>query len=35
MNTLFCREIRPEGWLRRQLEIQAADLSSHLDKVVA
>lgn len=35
MNTLFYREIRPEGWLRRQLKIQAADPSSHLDKIVA
>ncbi len=33
MNTLFYREIRPEGWLRRQLEIQAAGLSGNLDKV--
>lgn len=33
MNTIFYREIRPEGWLRRQLEIQAAGLSGNLDKV--
>lgn len=33
MNTLFYREMRPEGWLRRQLEIQAAGLSGNLDKV--
>lgn len=33
MNTLFYREIRPEGWLRRQLEIQAAGLSGNLDRV--
>ncbi len=26
-------KIRPEGWLRRQLEIQAAGLSGHLDKI--
>ncbi len=26
-------EIRPEGWLKRQLEIQAAGLSGHLDEV--
>lgn len=32
MNILY-REIRPEGWLRRQLEIQAAGLSGNLDKV--
>ena len=33
MNTLLYREIRPEGWLRRQLEIQARGLSGHLDKI--
>lgn len=33
MNCLFYREIRPEGWLRRQLEIQAKGLSGHLDKI--
>lgn len=27
------REIKPEGWLRRQLEIQAAGLSGNLDKI--
>ena len=27
------REIKPTGWLRRQLEIQAKGLSGHLDKV--
>ena len=27
------KEIKPEGWLRRQLEIQAAGLSGNLDKV--
>ena len=26
-------EIRPRGWLKRQLEIQAAGLSGHLDKI--
>lgn len=26
-------ELRPTGWLRRQLEIQAAGLSGHLDKI--
>ncbi len=26
-------EIRPSGWLRRQLEIQAEGLSGHLDKI--
>ncbi len=26
-------KIKPEGWLRRQLEIQAASLSGHLDKI--
>ena len=33
MFTPFYREIRPEGWLRRQLEIQASGLSGHLHKV--
>ncbi len=33
MNTLLYREIRLEGWLRRQLEIQARGLSGNLDKV--
>ena len=33
MNQLLYREIRPEGWLRRQLEIQAAGLSGNLDKL--
>lgn len=33
MNQLLYREIRPEGWLRRQLEIQAAGLSGNLDKI--
>lgn len=33
MYTPFYREIRPEGWLRRQLEIQAKGLSGHLHEV--
>lgn len=33
MNTLLYRELRPEGWLQRQLEIQAKGLSGNLDKV--
>ena len=33
MFTPFYRGIRPEGWLRRQLEIQARGLSGHLHKV--
>lgn len=33
MNELLYRELRPEGWLRRQLEIQAKGLSGNLDKV--
>lgn len=33
MNTLFYREMRPEGWLRRQMEIQAQGLSGNLDRV--
>lgn len=33
MYTPFYREIKPEGWLRRQLEIQAAGLSGHLHEV--
>ena len=27
------KELRPQGWLRRQLEIQAEGLSGNLDKV--
>ena len=27
------KEVRPAGWLKRQLQIQAAGLSGHLDKV--
>lgn len=30
---LTSRQIKPEGWLRRQLEIQAKGLSGHLDQV--
>ena len=33
MNKILYRQIKPEGWLRRQLEIQAAGLSGHLDKM--
>ena len=33
MNKLLYGSIRPEGWLRRQLEIQARGLSGHLDKI--
>ena len=33
MFTPFYREIRPEGWLRRQLEIQSRGLSGHLHEV--
>lgn len=33
MYTPFYREIRPEGWLRRQLEIQAGSLSGHLHEI--
>lgn len=32
-NRFTTKEIKPEGWLRRQLEIQAAGLSGNLDKV--
>lgn len=27
------RELKPAGWLKKQLEIQAAGLSGHLDQV--
>ena len=30
---LTARQIRPQGWLKRQLEIQARELSGHLDLV--
>lgn len=33
MNRILYRHIKPEGWLRRQLEIQAAGLSGNLDKI--
>ena len=33
MNRLLYRDIKPQGWLKRQLEIQAAGLSGHLDKI--
>ena len=32
-NFYTSKEIRPEGWLRRQLEIQAKGLSGNLNKV--
>ena len=32
-NFYTTNEIKPEGWLRRQLEIQAQSLSGNLDKV--
>lgn len=32
-NSYTSNEIRPKGWLRRQLEIQAAGLNGNLDKV--
>lgn len=33
MNTLFYRELRPEGWLLHQLRIQAEGLSGHLHEI--
>jgi len=27
------RELKPRGWIRRQLEIQAEGLSGHLDQI--
>lgn len=33
MNTLFYRNLRPEGWLFRQLQIQADGLSGHLHEI--
>ena len=33
MNRILYREIQPEGWLRRQLEIQAEGLAGNLDLV--
>ena len=32
-NFFTSNEIKPEGWLRRQLEIQAESLAGNLDKV--
>ncbi len=32
-NFYTAKELRPEGWLRRQLEIQAEGLSGNLDKI--
>ena len=33
MKRLTAKEIRPEGWLKKQLEIQAAGLAGNLDRV--
>ena len=33
MNQLFYKEIRPMGWMKTQLEIQARGLSGNLDKI--
>lgn len=33
MKFLNIKEIKPEGWLKRQLEIQSEGLSGHLDKI--
>lgn len=33
MRPLTARELKPEGWLREQLEIQARGLSGHLDQI--
>ena len=33
MNFFTSKEIKPRGWLKRQLEIQASGLSGNLDKV--
>lgn len=33
MNVFTSKEIKPRGWLKRQLEIQASGLSGNLDKV--
>ena len=32
MNRILYREIQPEGWLKRQLEIQARGLAGNLDR---
>ena len=33
MNRILYREIQPEGWLKRQLEIQARGLAGNLDQI--
>ena len=33
MNRLFYREIKPEGWLKNQLMVQAEGLSGHLHEI--
>lgn len=33
MKKLTVKEIEPQGWLKRQLEIQAAGLCGNLDRV--
>ena len=33
MRPLTARELKPEGWLREQLEIRARGLSGHLDQI--
>ena len=33
MNRILYREIQPEGWMKRQLEIQARGLAGNLDRI--
>ena len=33
MNRILYRDLQPEGWLKRQLEIQAEGLAGNLDRV--